>query len=107
MPPSGRLLKVPLMGLAEVLLIKVSTIPCVKTPIVWPLKAIIAPLLIVTPLAITWSVLALFCFALNVQVEVASVLKVSALWMVSVACTVVPAAGARKAPLPVPTVTAR
>ena len=42
------------MGLAEVLLIKVSTIPCVKTPIVSPLRAIIAPLLMVTPLAITW-----------------------------------------------------
>ena len=65
-PPSGRFTKVPLMGLAEVLLITVSTSPCVKAPLVWPLRARLAPLLIVTPLAITLSVLALFRFALNV-----------------------------------------
>src|SRR5207244_9961860 len=81
---------------------------CCQQPHPLAAQCIIVPLLMVTPLAITWSVLALFCFALNVQVEVASVLKVSALRMVSVACTVVPAAGARNAPvpLPVPTVTA-
>ncbi len=33
---------------------------------VWPLRATVAPLLIMTPLAITWSVLAMFRFALKV-----------------------------------------
>ena len=54
MLPLGRLLKVPLMGLAEVLLIKVNTSPCAKAPRVRPINSIMAPLLMVTPLAITW-----------------------------------------------------
>ena len=56
----------PLMGLAEVLLIKVSTSPCLKATLVWPLRAIMAPLLMVTPLAITWSALVPFRFFLKV-----------------------------------------
>ena len=54
-------------GLAEVLLIEVSTVPWLKAPVMWPINSIMAPLM-ATPLATTWSVLALFGFALNVQV---------------------------------------
>ena len=45
-PPSGRLLKVPLMGLSEVLLITVSTRACFKAPLVWPLRKSPAALLL-------------------------------------------------------------
>jgi len=54
------------MALAEVLLIKVSTKPCLKAPLVWPLSAIVAPLLIVTPLASTLSVFDWLRLALKV-----------------------------------------
>lgn len=66
MLPLGRLLNVPLIGSAEVLVIKVNTSPCAKVPLVWPINSIMAPPLILTPLAITWSVLTLFGFALKV-----------------------------------------
>lgn len=55
------------MGLAEVLLIKVITVPGVNAPLVSPLSAIVALLLMITPLAITLSLLALLRFALKVQ----------------------------------------
>ena len=64
--PSGRLLKVPAIGVAAVLRITVRTRPWVKVPCVCPLKLKLALLLMVTPLATTLSVLACLRFALNV-----------------------------------------
>src|SRR5947207_112009 len=43
MAPSGRLLKVPLTGLADVLLIRVSTRSCLNAATVWPGKLHRAP----------------------------------------------------------------
>ncbi len=56
---SARLLKVPLIGLADVLLITVKLVPLARVAVPLLLKLNFAPLLIVTPLAATWSALGL------------------------------------------------
>jgi len=64
--PSGRLLKVPAIGVAAVFLIKIRTIPWVSCAWAVPLRLKVAPLLIVTPLAITLSIFDLLPWALKV-----------------------------------------
>ena len=62
--PSGRFVNVPLIGLAEVLLITVKTVPTVSLLFATAWRLNCAPLLIVTPLALTWSAMALLVLIL-------------------------------------------
>ena len=62
---SGRLLKVPAIGLAEILSITMKIVPIGSLRWPTPLKSNSAPLLIVTPLATTLSDFAVLLFKLN------------------------------------------
>ncbi len=67
--PSAKLLKVPEMGDAEVLLITVKTVPTVKVPVLTSTKVNVAPLLMVTPRALTFPAMGVLRSNTHLSVE--------------------------------------
>src|SRR5919201_6122596 len=105
-PPLRRLLNVPLIGLAEVLLMTVNTVPGVSVvvPVSTNLKLTFVP--IVTPSAFSFDASGVVA-RLTLHLTAEGGLKVTVLLMVSVPA-VGPTPGCRLAPVrvPLPTVTA-